>query len=153
EFKYIHEDTGKKLRVVVLRAVKVDSETPLFGGHKEYDYYSWVTNIFEHEMPKEELVLFYRKRGMAENFIRELKHNFDLKHYPCLRLDANRAYGLIAAYTYNLIRAIALIDCQTTPQFAKAVRYRFFHLPVQIIRTGGQVIFRLMKHHYEEVTR
>jgi hypothetical protein len=153
EFKYTHEDTGRKLRVVVLRAVKAGSETPLFSGHKEYDYYSWVTNIFEHEMSKEELVLFYRKRGMAENFIRELKHNFDLKHYPCLSLDANRSYGLIAAYAYNLIRAIALIDCSSKPQFAKAIRYRFFNLPVQIIRTGGQVIFRLMKHHYEEVTR
>lgn len=153
EFKYMHEQTGKKLRVVVLRAVKKDNVAPLFKSHKEYDYFAWVTNIFEHEMPKEDLVMFYRKRGHSENFIRELKHNFDLKHYPCLSLDANRAYGLIAAYAYSLVRALALIDCASKPQFAKAIRYRFFNLPVQIIRTGGQVIFRLMKHHYEEVTR
>ncbi|MFK7873241.1 MAG: transposase, partial [Oligoflexales bacterium] len=45
-----------------------------------------------------------RKRGHCENFIRELKNGLDLHHYPCQKLNANRAYGSIAAISYNLMR-------------------------------------------------
>jgi hypothetical protein len=44
------------------------------------------------------VIEFYRKRGNAENYIREDKYGFDLKHYPCLKLIANKAYGLISEF-------------------------------------------------------
>jgi len=34
--------------------------------------------------------------------LRELKYNFDLKYFPCQKLVANKAYGVIAAFAYNL---------------------------------------------------
>jgi hypothetical protein len=43
-----------------------------------------------------------------ENFIRELKNGLDLHHYPCQKLSANKAYGLMAAFAYNLMRYVAV---------------------------------------------
>ena len=48
-------------------------------------------------------ILTYRKREQAENYIKEMKYAFDLKHYPCLKLDANKAYAAIASVAYNLM--------------------------------------------------
>jgi hypothetical protein len=141
------------LRIVCVRAVKPGMEKLLFKTSGDYDYFAWITSIGEHEMSGDALIRFYRKRGNAENFIRELKYGYDLKHYPCQKLVANKAYGIIAAFAHNFVRLIALRDCFETPQFAKAIRYRFIHLPVQVVRHAGQVVFRFMKRHIEEVKR
>ena len=58
----------------------------------------------------------------AENFIREQEYGFDLKHYPCQKLDANRAYGLIETFAYNLMRLTALQVNPKKPGFAKKTR-------------------------------
>ncbi len=143
------------LRVVLIRALKKDIEGQkrLFLSQDDYDYYGWISNIGEHEMSAQKLIKFYRKRGNAENFIKELKYGFDLKHYPCLKLDANRVYGLIGAFAHNFMRFLALKTRPNQPHFAKAIRSRFIQLPVQIVRHGRQVIFKYMTHHYTEVRR
>lgn len=58
------------------------------------------------------IIKFYRGRGHAENFIKEIKYNFDLKHFPCQKLVANKAYGIIAALAYNLMRLVAFLFCE-----------------------------------------
>jgi hypothetical protein len=141
------------MRVVVIRAVKKDHQNSLFKDvHNDYDYFAWITNIGEGEMSDIGIIRFYRGRGHAENFIRELKYGFDLKHYPCLKLDANRAYGLIAAFAYNLMRLTALQANPTKPGFAKKTRRRLLFMPAVIVRHAGQVVFRLMKRHVKEMT-
>jgi len=98
-----------------------------------------------------DVIKLYRGRGHAENFIRELKNGMDLHHYPCQKLTANKAYGLIAAFAYNAMRFIALKDRPQRPQFSKAIRHRIIHLPCQVVRHAGEVTFRFMKHHFKEV--
>lgn len=46
-------------------------------------------------------------RGNSENFIREEKYGYDLKHFPCQKLSANHAYGLFALIAHNFLRTIA----------------------------------------------
>lgn len=153
---YTHPNGSEKKpqRIIVLRAQKLEKdETALFQDHVEYDYYAFVTNTFRHEMTEEEVILFYRKRGNAENFIKELKHGFDLKHYPCLSLEANKAYGLIGAFSYTLMRFMGLTIKPERPLFAKAIRKKFIYLPCQLVRSGREVCVRLMQHHLEEIRR
>jgi len=125
---------------------------PLFDVAR-YDYYAFVTNIANTDMTSTEVIQFYRKRGNAENFIKEDKYGFDLKHYPCLKLTANKAYGLITAFATAYMRYLALIQKTKVTHFAKATRNRLIHLPVQIIRHAGQVIFKFCQRHIEEVKR
>ena len=138
------------MRAIIIRAVKVGREHQIVKGEEDYDYYGWVTNM-SYTVSAEDVVKFYRKRGHAENFIRDLKNGLDLHHYPCQQLVANKAYSLIAALSYNLMRFVALKDDAKHPKFSKAIRFHFVHLPCQVVRHAGEVIFRFMDHHYKEV--
>lgn len=153
ETLYWPKQGRQPLRVVVLRARRKEQPGVLFPHHEAFDHYAWISNIGEHEMSAEKLLLFYRGRGQAENYIRELKYGFDLKHYPCLKLTANKAYGLIAAFAYTLLRFMALRRNPAKPCYSKKLRNYVIHLPVQVVRHARQVLFRFMRHHYEEVQR
>jgi len=135
-------------RVVCIRAKKPGT---LGIREDDFDYFAWLTNIGEHEMNNEKIIFFYRGRGHAENYIREMKNGYDMHHYPCLKLNANRAYALIAAFAHNILRLISLQKSRKKPQFAKAIRNKFINLPCQVVRRGGQVFFRFMDNIAKEV--
>lgn len=137
----------KSMRVVFMRAKK--EQRDIF---ENYDYAAWVTNIGESEMNNEELICFYKKRGNAENFVRELKNGFDIQHFPCLKLNANKAYGLIAAFAYNLMRFSSWTLDSKTPRFSKMLRFRMVYLAGQVVKKARSLIIRLNSHHYKEVT-
>lgn len=141
------------LRVVMLRALKPDEQSRGLFGDMRFDYAAFVTNIGEHEMARERLVEAYRSRANAENYIKDLKHGFDLKHLPCLSLTANKAYALMAAFAYNLVRFVAHLESPHKPHFAKILRFRVLLLPVQVVKHARTVSFRFMTHHKEEVER
>jgi hypothetical protein len=139
------------LRVVIIRALKKDSNQPLFAQDR-YEYRAWVTTIGAHERKAEKIILLYRKRGHAENFIKEIKYNFDLKHFPCQKLLANKAYGLIAAFAYNLMRLAAFISSDgKRVHFAKHTRLKILFLPVQVARTGRKVFIRINRYLKKEM--
>jgi hypothetical protein len=136
------------LRVVFIRALKTMPD--LFGD--KYDYAAWVTNIGEHSgLNNEKLILFYRGRGNAENFIKELKNGFDIHHFPCQKILANKVYGLIAALAYNLQRAAGWTLSPKKPRFSKMIRFRMVYLAGQVVKKGRYWIIRLSKTHITEV--
>lgn len=145
---YQGKNMAKTARIVCIRAKK---EGVIGLEADDYDYFAWLTNIGEHEMKNEKIVFFYRGRGHAENHIREMKNGYDCHHYPCLKLNANRAYSIIAAFSYNVLRFISLSKSMKKPQFAKAIRNKFINLPCQVVRKGRQVFFKFMEHHAKEV--
>ena len=148
---YKKNKNHQKLRVIIIRAKKADFENYLFKEDR-YDYLAFITNIGEHEMSHEKIIQFYRKRGNAENFIRELKYGFDLKHYPCQKLVANKAYGLIAAYAYNLLRFIGFKSSKNgKASFAKKIRNNLINLPSYVVRHAKEVVIKYRHIHYKEV--
>ena len=103
-------------------------------------------------MNNEELICFNKKRGNAENFIREFKNGFDIQHFPCLKLNANKAYGLIAAFAYNLMRFSSWTLDSKTPRFSKMLHFRMVYLAGQVVKKARSLIIRLNSHLYNEVT-
>jgi hypothetical protein len=152
ETLYTPKNSTHTLRVILIRAIKKGREAQLVLGDDDYDYQGWVSSI-SHAIDAVDVVKKYRGRGHAENFIRELKNGMDLHHYPCQKLIANKAFGLIAAFAYNLMRFVALKDNAKHPQFAKALRFRFIHLPCHVVRHAGEVVFKFMDRHFKEVMR
>lgn len=148
---YYSKLCGKLYRVVFLRK-PVSGPRPIFEDAR-WDYFAWITTISSSEMKPEEVVLFYRKRGHAENFIRELKNGFDLHHFPCQKLDANRVYGIIAAFAYNLMRFLSLLTSPGKIEFAKKLRFRLVNLAVQVVRQARQTHIVFPKHLEEEIRR
>ncbi len=144
---YRPEGCEETLRVMIMRAEK--TERPLFEDR--YDYYGFVTNIGHHEMRDEDLLDFYRARGNAENYIKELKNGFDMHHFPCQKLNANRVYGIIAAFAHNLMRYASHILADGKPRMAKRVRSYMVTVPCRVVRHARRVIFDLNQTRKREV--
>ncbi|MBK7893033.1 MAG: transposase [Bdellovibrionales bacterium] len=101
----------------------------------EWKYYGVITNLNLAERSYQELIEFHNKRGNAENFIREEKYGYDLKHFPCLELKANHAYGLLAMAAHTILRWVSIHDNPSRPRFAKGLITKFIHVPGKLFRT------------------
>jgi hypothetical protein len=99
------------------------------------------------------VVEFHNKRGNAENFIREEKYGYDLKHFPCLALSANHAYGLLAQVAHNILRWVAIIERPHKPHFSKKLRRRFIFIPGKVINHARQLCVKIPERFYQEVMR
>jgi len=147
---YTPAGSDKVYRVTALRALKTDMQRSLFHVDS-YDYFVCVSNIGHHEMKNEKLIKFYRKRGQAENYIKELKYGFDQKHFPCLKLSANKIYGLISAIAFNLMRYTAFKLNKNKIHYSKMIRFRMVKLACQVIRHARYVVFRFNDETLKEV--
>jgi len=90
-----------RLTIVVKRTWVEEEQGSLFGdGH--WEYYGVVAGMPLAKFSLQQVIEHHNKRGNAENFIREEKYAYDLKHFPCLKLKANHAYGLLAMVAHNI---------------------------------------------------
>jgi hypothetical protein len=149
---YYPKGGRESMRVVFMRALRPNEQSNALFQDAKYDYHAFVTNIGEHDgMKNEDVITFYRKRADIERYIAEMKNGFDLKHFPCQSLKANRAYGLMAGFAQNIVRYTAYIENPIRPHFAKVLRFKVLMLPVQVVRHARSVTFRFMACHEREV--
>jgi len=118
-----------------------------------YEYYGIITNHNLFKQSLQSLVEHYNKRGNVENFIREEKYGYDLKHFPCQSLQANHAFGLIAMVAQNLLRWMALIDKPKKTYFAKKFRRNFINIPGQLVKHARSLVLKVSKESLKEVNR
>jgi hypothetical protein len=134
-----------------------------------YDYYAVVTNFpldlsvermnDKHSNKKikryslQEVMEFHQKRGAMENFIREEKYGYDLKHFPCLKMSANRAYGLLSMVAHNLLRWVSVMMRPERPHFSKKLRKRFVFHAGKVVKTARQTFLQIVEGGYREVMR
>ncbi len=137
------------LRVVFIRAPK--GEETLFG--KEYRYYAIVTSFGEHEKDNDKVILFYKGRSNAENFIKDLKMGLDFYHFPCQKLSANKMWGTVGIISYNLMRFAAFILEPKTGCFIKKTRNKMVKLACIMIKHARTITLRFNEHIAKEVIR
>ena len=94
------------------------------------------------EKSQEQIINFYRKRGNFENFIRETKNNFDLKHFPCQKLLANQVYGLIGMVSHNLMRFISFLVSENG-HYAKKTRKLILFIGSQVVEHARSLTLKL----------
>lgn len=123
------------------------------AGFGSWKYYAVITNHNMFEKSYQEVMQFHQKRGNSENFIREEKYGYDLKHFPCQKLRANHAYGLLMMVAHNILRWVALIQKPDKPHFSKKIRRRFIYIPGRVIKHARQVFLKIPTRFYEEVKR
>ncbi|MCB9025568.1 MAG: transposase [Bdellovibrionaceae bacterium] len=135
-----------------------------FMEEEPWEYYAVVSNIplntdkLHNELQGQQrywsiqqIFEFHQKRGNAENFIREEKYNFRLKNYPCQKLMANHAYGLIAQIAHNLLRWVAILLQPDKPHYSKKLRNNLILIPGHIIKTSAYTLMKIPKWAYKEV--
>ncbi len=121
--------------------------------HGIYKYYGVVTNMDLTKNSYQSIIEFHNKRGNAENFIREEKYGYDLKHFPCQKLKANHAFGLLAMVAHNLLRWAAIHDQPHRPKFSKKFRRMFIDIPGKMVSHGRTLTLKISEHYLKEVNR
>lgn len=140
-----------RVNVVVKREVVDDEQRDLFDDC--YKYYGVVTNTSLYKSSPQAVMEHHAKRGNAENFIREEKYGYDLKHFPCLKLNANHAFGLIAMVAHNLLRWMSLIDDPNKTKYAKKFRRKFIKIPGKLVSHARQLVLRVPVYFLKEVNK
>jgi hypothetical protein len=141
-----------RLTIVVKRTWMEEDQASLFGeGH--WEYYGVVAGMPFQRFSLQEVVEHHNKRGNTENFIREEKYGYDLKHFPCLKLKANHAYGLLAMIAHNILRWCAIIERPHKPHFSKKLRRRFIYIPGKVINHARQLCMKIPERFFKEVAR
>ncbi len=99
----------------------------------------------------QEVFVHHQKRGNSENFIREEKYSYDLKHFPCLKLNANYAFGLLAMVSHNILRWVSVMTKPHKPHYSKKLRRRFISIPAKLVHHARQVYLKMMDINLKEV--
>jgi DDE family transposase len=136
-----------------LKQEEKDGQLILLPVPAHWHYYAIITNwnLFEHSL--QEVTEFYHQRGNSENFIRDEKYGFDLKHFPCQELKANTAFAQIAMVAHNILRWVAIVEKPDKPHFSKKIRRRYIYIPGKIIKHARQLILKVPTKFFEEVNR
>ena len=142
-----------RIAVVVSRTWKEPEQLGMLTLPGEWKYHAVITNFNLLHNSLQSVVEFYRKRGNAENFIREEKYGYDLKHFPCLKLHANHAFAQLAMVAHNILRWVAVAQKPDKPHYSKKIRRRYVFIPGKIIKHARQIILKIPVRFYEEVRR
>lgn len=142
-----------RFTVVVKRTWKEFSQGSLFEGTGHWDYYAVLTNISMYKFTPQSLLEHHQYRGQSENFIREAKYGYDLKHFPCQKLRANHAYGLLGLVAHNFLRVMSLLDDPTKPKYSKKLRRKILFIPGKLVKHARQLVLRIPTRFLKEVNR
>jgi len=144
------EKEGAAYRLVVVR--KRNDQRALFPEF-EYTYRLYVTNT---DWSAHKVVRFYRKRGNAENLIRELKEGYALNHILSENFLANAVFFQLQLLAYNLVEVFkyAHLDRSWWRLRIKQLRFRLINIAGVIARHARRTVLRLSIHYrYIEVFR
>lgn len=144
------EKEGAPCRLIVVR--KGNDQRALFPEF-EYTYRLYVTNT---DWSAHKVVRFYRKRGNAENHIRELKEGYALDHILSEDFLANAVFFQLQLLAYNLVEVFkyAHLDRAWWPLRIKQLRFRLLNIAGLVARHARRTVLRLSVHYrYAETFR
>jgi hypothetical protein len=141
-----------RFKLVVKRTLDIEEEG-LFRGQGYWRYYGVLTNVTEYLENPQSILEHHMQRGNAENRIKAFKGDYDLRHLPCLRMNANFAYALMGMVALNFHRALSLVEDPKTPRFSKSFRSRLIKMPGRLVRHARVLKIKLEEHWLREVRR
>lgn len=134
--------SGRAYRLVVIRKERIQDD--LFYG--PYTYHALITNM---DLPLEDQIAWYRRRGQCENQIKELKWDFELRVLPSGDFFVNAAYLRIITLAYNLfvaLKTLALPEAYR-PLRLKRMLFTLLGLPALVVRHARRLCLKLPRGH------
>lgn len=141
-----------RFKLVVKRTEEIESEG-LFEGMSRWKYYGVLSNITDYLEEPQAIIEHHNQRGDAENRIKAMKGDYDLRHLPCLKMNANKAYGLLAMVALNFHRALSLVENPHRPSFSKSLRQRMIKIPGRLVKHARALRIKVEERWHREVTR
>lgn len=114
-------------------------------GEMIHMYTFVVTNM---DSSPEDLIRFYCKRGLMENFIKECKNGFDMSYVSSSKqiVNANRVQIHALAYNlFNWFRRLALPE-KLRKDRIDTLRLKLLKIAVKVVRSARYVFFKLCSH-------
>jgi Transposase DDE domain group 1 len=150
DMTYQPHQCERKYRLVMLRKnISVQK-----GEHTLFDevrYFFYLTNRWD--LSVEQIVSLANGRCDQENVIEQLKNGVNAMRMPVDDLVSNGAYMVMAALAWNLKAWYGLLvpDRERGLELVRMEFRRFLHaiilLPVQIIRAGRKIVYRLLGYN------
>jgi hypothetical protein len=147
--------TDEMIQLCLLRKVKATiTAHGRIGWEKEaLNITKWIPWEFTEEekqrsllqqkpLPKIELGFYMYQPGFADNI-----------RLPVVIKRTNSAYALLGLIAHNFFRFISILDNPEAPQFAKALRRKFVHLPGKFLIECKQRVIRMSQDSYKEVMK
>jgi DDE family transposase len=150
DMTYRPSQCSQEYRLVILRKnISVQKgERVLF---EEVRYFFYLTNRWD--LTVEEIVGLANGRCDQENVIEQLKNGVNAMRMPVDDLVSNWAYMVMAALAWNFKAWYGLLvpDRERGLELVRMEFRRFLHaiilLPVQIIRAGRRIVYRLLGYN------
>ncbi|HHE4861609.1 TPA: transposase [Escherichia coli] len=97
----------------------------------------------------EKVVIYYEKRGNAENYIKEAKYDMAVGHLLLKSFWANEAVFQMMMLSYNLFLLFKFdsLDSSEYRQQIKTFRLKYVFLAAKIIKTARYVIMKLSENY------
>ena len=150
EFDYRPRKAQKTYRMIVLRK-KIRVTEGQLQLEDEVRYFFYVTNVSKSSLSTAAVVRENNARCQQENLIEQLKNGVQATRLPVREFYANWTYLVIAALAWN-IKAWAglLLPEEMGARALLRMEFRRFlneivRLPAQILKTGRQLVFRLLE--------
>jgi hypothetical protein len=145
--------TNIRFKLVVKREWQEFEEDGLLAGQGYWHHYGVLTNVMDYLESAQAIMEHHMQRGNAENRIKALKGDYDLRHMPCLKLNANFAYGLLGMVALNFHRALSLVEDPKCPRFSKSFRQRLIRIPGRLVSHARALKIKIEEHWLREVER
>ena len=152
EFKYTPEKCDKEYRMVVVRKLLAIEKGGEVISH-EFRYLFYITT--RRDLPAAAVVKLANQRCDQENINEQLKNGVNAMRLPVRDLVSNWAYMIMAALAWNLKAWFGLLMPNRTEGW-KVIRMEFRRflnsfilIPCQIIRTGKNIIYRMLGYKEE----
>ncbi len=109
-------------------------------------FFFFVTNT---TLLSEKVVIYYEKRGNAENYIKEAKYDMAVGHLLLKSFWANEAVFQMMMLSYNLFLLFKFdsLDSSEYRQQIKTFRLKYVFLAAKIIKTARYVIMKLSENY------
>lgn len=149
EFSYSPAACKNTYRVVTLRKLVRIEEHQMLLAYRLYEFF-YITNVSKAVLSAEEVVFQANARCNQENVIEQLKNGVQAMRMPADTLLSNWAYMVIAGLAWNLKIWLGLSHPdRERGQQIRRMEFRGFvahviMVPCQIVRTGRQVIARIL---------
>jgi Transposase DDE domain group 1 len=150
EFNYRPGACKKGYRVVALRKDLVIEKKGV-QVEEEVRYFFYITN--ERQRSRAEVVYFANDRCHQENLIEQLKNGVKGLRLPVNTLEGNGAYMVIAALAWNVKAWLGLLQPRAEHrqsllrmEFKKFLQV-WLLLPCQVLRSGRQLIYRVLQYN------
>lgn len=155
DFEHKPNKAKRAYRFIVLRKTIVEERGQICLG-ESYRYFFYITN--DRAMSCEQVVREANGRCNQENLIDQLKNQVRALHAPLNTLDANWSYMVIASLAWSLKAWFAML-VPVSPRWRerheadrervlrmdfRSFVQRFVLVPAQIVRTGRQLVYRLL---------